>query len=185
MDLIAEKTFDKVHALPAGEYELCVFTSCDFSNADFSGYKFIECEFRNCNLSNAKISNAIFRYVKFHDCKMLGMMFNTANDFGFSVGFLNCNLQHTSFYKKKMKGIVFKNTRLAEVDFTECDLTQARFENCDLAGATFDRTNLEKADLHSSFNYIINPEINKIKKAKFSLAGVSGLLVQYDIEIVH
>jgi uncharacterized protein YjbI with pentapeptide repeats len=115
---------------------------------------------------------------------MLGMMFNTSNDFGFNVGFQNCNLQHTSFYKKKMKGVVFKNTRLAEVDFSECDLTQARFDGCDFDGATFDRTNLEKADLQSAFNYIINPEINKIKKAKFSLAGVSGLLIQYDIEIV-
>jgi len=183
MDIVVEKAFDKVNSLVDGEYELCVFTNCDFSNADFSGYKFIECEFRDCNLSNAKISEVIFRDVKFYDCKMLGLQFNTCNGFGFSVGFWNCNLQHSSFYQKKMKGAIFKNTRLAEVDFTECDLSEAKFEECDFAGATFDRTKLEKANLRSSFNYIINPEKNKIKKAKFSQSGISGLLLQYDIEI--
>jgi len=184
VDFVAEKTFDKVNALSVGEYELCIFTACDFSNKDFSGFKFIECEFRDCNLSLIKISAAIFRDVKFRDCKMLGLMFNSCSDFGFSVGFENCNLQHTSFYKKKMKGGNFKNTRLAEVDFTECDLTKAMFEGCDFTGATFDRTNLEKSDFQSSFNYIIDPQVNKIKKAKFSLGGIPGLLIQYDIEIV-
>jgi len=184
MEVIAEKIFDKKNALPPGEYELCVFNSCDFYNADLSGYKFIECEFRDCNLSLAKISNVIFRDIKFRDCKMLGMMFNNCNSFGFSAGFENCNLNHASFYQRKMKGFIFRNTNLTEVDFTESDLTQAMFDGCDFTGAIFDRTNLEKADFQSSFNYFIDPQNNKIKKAKFSLRGIPGLLIQYDIEIV-
>jgi hypothetical protein len=43
---------------------------------------------------------------------------------------------------------------------------------------------MEKADFRSAFNYSINPEINRIKKAKFSLTGLQGLLGKYDIEIV-
>jgi fluoroquinolone resistance protein len=42
---------------------------------------------------------------------------------------------------------------------------------------------LEKADLRTAYNYSIDPSINKIKKAKFSLPGVVGLLSKYDIEI--
>jgi len=49
--------------------------------------------------------------------------------------------------------------------------------------ATFENTALEKVDLRTGFNYSINPEINRIKKAKFSLQGVLGLLDKYDIEI--
>jgi fluoroquinolone resistance protein len=184
MDIEVEKKFDKANTLTIAEYENCVFTNCDFSNADFSGYKFIECEFKDCNLSNAKISTAIFRDIKFSNCKMLGLLFNTCSDFGFSIGFWNCNLQHSSFYRKKMKAFVFQNTRLDEVDFTECDLSKANFDDCDFSGATFDRTNLEKANFQGAFNYIINPQINNIKKAKFSLTGIPGLLLQYDIEIV-
>jgi uncharacterized protein YjbI with pentapeptide repeats len=62
-------------------------------------------------------------------------------------------------------------------------LTQAVFNNCNLELASFDRTLLEKADFRSSYNYVINPETNKIKKAKFSLLGVAGLLEKYDIVI--
>jgi uncharacterized protein YjbI with pentapeptide repeats len=59
------------------------------------------------------------------------------------------------------------------------------FDNCDFRGAIFDHTNIEKADLRTSYNYSIDPEINRIKKAKFSILGVSGLLNKYDIEIFN
>ena len=57
------------------------------------------------------------------------------------------------------------------------------FDNCDLARAIFANSILEKADFRTSYNFSIDPEINKIKKAKFSLTTVSGLLGKYDIEI--
>ncbi|MEI6884575.1 MAG: hypothetical protein WCO02_08810 [Bacteroidota bacterium] len=38
-------------------------------------------------------------------------------------------------------------------------------------------------DFRSSFNYSIDPGMNRMKKAKFSLAGLVGLLDQYDIEV--
>ncbi|HWY33074.1 MAG TPA: pentapeptide repeat-containing protein, partial [Nitrosopumilaceae archaeon] len=87
------------------------------------------------------------------------------------------------FYKTKLKKTAFKNSTIQEADFSECDLTNAIFENCDLTGATFVNTNLEKADFRTSFNYSIDPELNRIKKAKFSLHGIVGLLDKYDIEI--
>jgi uncharacterized protein YjbI with pentapeptide repeats len=62
-------------------------------------------------------------------------------------------------------------------------LTSSVFDNCDLARATFDQTILEKADFRTSYNYSIHPETNRIKKAKFSLSGIGGLLDRYDIEI--
>jgi uncharacterized protein YjbI with pentapeptide repeats len=77
----------------------------------------------------------------------------------------------------------FKNCELKETDFTECDLMNSIFERCDLMDAKFENTVLEKVDFRTSFNYSINPEINKIKKAKFSLSAIAGLLDKYDIEI--
>jgi len=69
---------------------------------------------------------------------------------------------------------------LQEVDFSENDLTESLFDCYDLSQATFDHTIVEKADFCTSRNYSINPEINRIKKAKFSLAGIPGLPDQYD-----
>jgi fluoroquinolone resistance protein len=114
---------------------------------------------------------------------MLGLRFDICNELTLSFSFENCCLNNSTFYKTKIKSTNFKNSQLAEVDFTECDLTAAIFDNCDLTGATFENTILEKADFRTSCNYSINPEINKIKKAKFSLSGIAGLLNKYDIEI--
>ena len=69
------------------------------------------------------------------------------------------------------------------MDFAESDLTGSIFDNCDLARAIFDNTNLVKADFRSAYNFSIDPDNNRIKKAKFSMVGAVGLLVKYDIEI--
>ena len=59
----------------------------------------------------------------------------------------------------------------------------AIFDNCDLARAAFVHSNLEKADLRTARNYTFDPELNRMKGAKFSHFGVSGLLTKYDISM--
>lgn len=114
---------------------------------------------------------------------MLGLHFDTCSEFGLSFSFDTCQLNHSSFYKTKLKKTVFKNSQLQDTDFAETDLTSAMFDNCNLIQATFDNTILEKADFRTSYNYSLDPEINRIKKAKFSISGISGLLDKYDIDI--
>jgi uncharacterized protein YjbI with pentapeptide repeats len=63
------------------------------------------------------------------------------------------------------------------------DLTNAQFDNCDFTGAVFENTLLEKADFRSSYNFQIDPEINEIARAKFSMSTVLGLLFKYDIQV--
>lgn len=100
-----------------------------------------------------------------------------------SFSFENCTLNHSSFFKTKIIKTTFKDVQLQEVDFTEADLTNSVFDNCDLTGATFDNTIIEKADFSTSYGYSIDPEINRIKKAKFSIHGIAGLLEKYDLKI--
>jgi uncharacterized protein YjbI with pentapeptide repeats len=114
---------------------------------------------------------------------MLGLRFDTCKEFGLSFSFLNCVLDHASFYSMKIKNTVFKMCQLQSVDFTEADFTGAIFEQCDLLNATFEKTSIEKADFRTSYNYTIDPEMNRMKKARFSLSGVTGLLQKYDIVI--
>ncbi|HKG68622.1 MAG TPA: pentapeptide repeat-containing protein [Segetibacter sp.] len=111
------------------------------------------------------------------------MHFYNCNKFGLSFSFENCSLNHSSFYRTKIKKTIFKNSQLQETDFTECDLTSSAFQNCDMTRAIFENTIIEKVDFRTSYNYSIDPEINRIKKAKFSLTEVGGLLDKYDIEI--
>lgn len=114
---------------------------------------------------------------------MLGLRFENCNQFGLSVSFESCILNHSTFYNLKLKKTSFKDVKLQEADFTGCDLSGSLFDNCDLTKATFESTNIEKADFRTSFNYSIDPESNRIKKAGFSLSGIPGLLEKYDITI--
>ncbi len=82
-----------------------------------------------------------------------------------------------------LKRQTFTDVKLHEVDFTETDLTAAVFNNCDFRAAIFDRTILENADLTTSYNYSIDPEQNRVSKAKVSLYGFKGLLEKYNLDV--
>ncbi len=115
------------------------------------------------------------------DCKLLGLRFDTCDNFLISFSFENCILNYASFYKLKIKETKFKNCEIKEVEFVEADLTSSLFDNCNFDRVVFDRTKLEKSDFRTSYNYSIDPEENNIKKAKFSSSGLSGLLDKYNI----
>ncbi|GEM64631.1 hypothetical protein SF1_26130 [Sphingobacterium faecium NBRC 15299] len=72
---------------------------------------------------------------------------------------------------------------MREVDFSESDLTGSSFHYCDLNQAIFDQTNLEQVDFRDAFNVTLSPNKNKLKKAKFTLINLPGLLTEYDIKI--
>ncbi len=182
-----KKTFDRIdfalNPLAIGEYENIAFKNSFFLRSSLADIIFVDCNFEHCDMSMAKLTNTTLRDVKFANCKMLGLRFDTCNEFGLSATFENCNLSHSSFYGTKLRKTAFVNLKLHEVDFAGCDLGGSVFTNCDFAGASFDNAILEKTDFRTSFNYSIDPERNKIKKARFSVAGIAGLLDKYDIEI--
>lgn len=176
-------TLESFNRFPLGEYENCKFESCDFSNSDLSSCVFLSCEFLGCNLSMVKIAKASFQEVTFSDCKLLGMRWDSCNPFGISLGFSNCILSHSSFYKLKIKNTRFASCQLQEVDFTEAELNNTSFDGCDLKGSVFSGTILERADFRTAVNFSIDPEVNRIRRAKFSLSSLPGLLGKYELKI--
>jgi fluoroquinolone resistance protein len=117
------------------------------------------------------------------NCKLLGLHFEDCNNLMVSFEIDGCVLEFSSFNKLKLKKTIFKNSKIIEADFTEADLSDSSFVNCDLQRTIFKITNLERVDFRTSYNYSIDPDSNRIKKAKFSLPGIAGLLEKYDIEI--
>lgn len=185
MDEFFQQTFSKLGPddFRKGEYQQCVFSNCDFSNVDFSGSKFIECEFNGCGLSLVMVAGTTLNDVRFTNCKMLGWRFDQCNPFTLSFSFDHCVLNDSSFFKVKMKKTVLRNSQLHHVDFGESDLSEVILDHCDLKGAMFESTNLQKADLRTATNFSIDPEVNQVRKAKFSEAGLRGLLDKYDIVV--
>ena len=72
---------------------------------------------------------------------------------------------------------------MQEVDFSDANLSGCSFDNSNLLNTTFVNTNLEKADFRLAENFHIDPEMNRVKKAKFSNSGLIGLLGKYDIVV--
>jgi fluoroquinolone resistance protein len=170
-------------SLPIGEYDHCSFSECNFLNADLSEIIFTNCTFSNSDLSMAKLNGTAFRDAIFKNCKMLGLRFDDCNDFSLSFEFESCTLEFSSFFKLKIKNTRFTQCKMESVDFVETDLSNAVFTDCDLKNAVFEQTKLEGADLRSAYNFSIDPEKNKIQKAKFSMQNIAGLLHKYNIKI--
>jgi uncharacterized protein YjbI with pentapeptide repeats len=179
----SDAVFEKINALEYGEYDNCLFKDCSLMKGDLSDSNFIDCTFENCDLSLTKIMDTSFQNTVFKNCKLLGLHFEKCKPFLFSLGFTDCILNLSSFYRVKLAKSKFVNTSFHESDFTETDLNQTVFDNCDLRGAVFIDSNLEETDFRTAYNYAFDPEQNNIRKAKFSAFGALGLLTKYDIEI--
>jgi uncharacterized protein YjbI with pentapeptide repeats len=184
-----DKIFTKVKAAEvfygSSTFENCKFVSCDFSYADLTNILFTDCRFEDCNLSLAIVANTGLQNIMFKHCKLSGVNFTKSRDFLFETHFESCTLDNAVFFRKKNKKASFKDCSLVETDFTEADLTDARFDNCNLNRAFFSSTILKNTDLSTSYNFTIDPDNNIIKKAKFSVQGLPGLLTKYDIRIVE
>jgi uncharacterized protein YjbI with pentapeptide repeats len=109
---VQDKIFDKIDVLAVGEYDNCTFNNCDFANNDLSHCIFVDCIFDACDVSLTKLNKTAFRDVQFKNCKMLGLRFDTCNEFGLSFSFDNCQLNHSSFYKTTISKTNFKNSQL-------------------------------------------------------------------------
>ncbi|MBK0378082.1 pentapeptide repeat-containing protein [Mucilaginibacter segetis] len=164
-------------------YENCKFTGCDFAGNYLDSIVFIDCVFEDCNLALASVANTGFQNINFTHCKLSGVNFSKSRDFLFEINFDHCILDNAIFYRKKNKSAKFSDCSMVETDLTEADLASAKFVNCNLHRAFFNNTILKGADLRTSFNFNIDPDINHIKKACFSLNGLPGLLSKYDIKV--
>ncbi len=183
---IFEKVFtaESIPLLVQGEeFHACTFEGCDLSDIAMDKASFIGCKFHSCNLGNVKLTGSVIDNTAFIDCKLLGVDFSQCDTFLFSATFEKCMLNYASFVKMPLKNIIFKGCELRETDFSDADLSGASLIRCNLAGAQFNRTNLEKADLRSAWNYIIDPVKNRLRKTKVSWPGVEGLLVGFGVVI--
>lgn len=182
-----KKTFDKIvhtgREVHNKVFEECIFTQCDFSESSFAKSRFMDCFFIDCNLTMAGLRNCGMQNISFRECKLLGVNFSECEDFLFGVRFESCVLDYASFMDKKMPKTPFRHVSLKNAVFIKTDLTGCIFEEADLEGAVFDETKLEGADLTGAFHYDIDPTRNRVRKARFSMQGLPGLLHRFDIRI--
>jgi uncharacterized protein YjbI with pentapeptide repeats len=165
------------------EFECCTFTNCNFSQCSFVAVTFIDCTFNNCIFSGAKINHVAFRTVFFNNCEIKEVNFAMCDKLIFEIHFKDCVLDFSKFYTLKLKGTSFTSCSIIAVDFMSTDLTEVVFDTCDLYRSEFAKAIANKANFKTSYNYTIDPEKTKLKKAVFSLEGVKGLLFKHELVV--
>ena len=181
-DNVAEN-WDARHLLGHTEFDEFRFVSCDFSGADFSRLRFTDCLFERCNLAGVGLAGTALQNVAFEECKLLGLQFTACRDMLFGVHFDQCQLRYASFAARQMPATRFVSCSLDEADFADADLTEAVFQDCSLAEAVFQNTQLTGADFTSATGFVIDPETNNIRKARFTLHGLLGVVAKYELVV--
>ncbi len=165
------------------EFDKCSFSGCDFSQTEFRDCIFTDCTFTDCNLSMCLLTGSTVHNASFNRCKLLGIRFDHCNPILFSPRFEHSGLDYSWFTNLKMPRTMFTGCSLKSVNFSGCDLHDSDFADADLQGAIFDGTDLSGADMASASGFVIDPENNRLAKARFSLNNLDGLLARYEIKI--
>lgn len=176
------------HVFSNSELRDAIFDGCNFSNCSFEGVRldhteFIGCHFSNCNFTGSLVINTALKEVKFDTCKLLGFDFSACSDFLFRAGFDNCLLDNALFNRKNLKNTGFKNSSVREADFNAVELSNASFAGSDLAYSRFENCLLAGCDFRNTQNLRLDPDLNRVKGALFTLAELPGLLEKYKLKI--
>ena len=181
------QVFDQLSDTPSNlvsqDFEQCTFRQLDLSKRSLSGSSFVNCQFDTCILTNADIRNTKLYDVTFLRSRLIQLDFGHCNPFGFHVDFTGCQLDHTIFLNRNLKKTRFIECSMKEAHFLKCDLTKAEFDQCNLELARFGECNLTQVNFSSSFNLKMDLDDNVVKKARFSLHNLPGLLSKYDLVI--
>jgi fluoroquinolone resistance protein len=181
-----QQTFSKLtltdETIEGVSFEECKFEGCSFTTCKFISCKFVICKFSGCTLSAITPTNSRFSEVKFSGSKAIGFDWAKAARID-DLQFSDCQINYSNFGFLKTPKIKIINCEAKEVDFLEADMNNGVFTNTDFEKSRFFKTNLSGADFRGARNYFIDVQNNTIKKARFSLPEVLGLLKGLDIII--
>lgn len=171
------------HNVAEVEFFDTTFDGCNFEKAAFQECKFEKCRFVDCNLSLTTFKDTSLLDVEFVGCKMLGINWTEPAKSFFTVGFTGCILNDSLFVGANLRRVKMIDSIANRVDFENADLSDADCQGTDFAGANFANTNLARADLRRARNYAIDPNVNILKKTRFSLPEALALLSYLDIVV--
>jgi len=175
-------SYEEMH-ITGRNFDNCRFYKSSLKGCVLQQCTFDKCTFEECDLSLMKFLSTSFSDVKIINCKAIGIIWADTIS-ALSVNFDHSRISFSSFYGKQLKKSRFINCAANDVDFTGCNLSQASFTGSDLQNAKFENTDLTRADFVGAKNYRIQPGMNKIKNAKFSLPEALSFLDSLDIQIV-
>ncbi|GAB5556208.1 MAG: pentapeptide repeat-containing protein [Schleiferiaceae bacterium] len=186
MDTVLDEVFEDLDfsqsPLPSKNFEGCTFVGCRFTGLNLSAHSFVECEFENCDLSNIDVTDTSWQECTLQQCKIMGVRFDAANSFLFSIEASNCNFQYSNFYGRNLKSSRFSQCDFTEVDFGDADASGISLTQCNFQNAIWENTRLEKANLSGAENLTLDPESNFIIGMTLPKDSALNLLAKYKLK---
>ena len=168
-------------------YSECVFARCHFEDIALKDIVFSNCRFESCTFRNVDVSGLRMQNMALFECACIGIDWSEARRTGKLFPFFKeiraCTLKFNNFFRMKIAKLSVEDSSLLDCAFMECDLSGSVFRNVDFQDTTFQECDLAKADFREARNYRINTTSNRVRKARFSLPEVVGLLDNLDVII--
>ena len=191
----------------AGEWEDEYFDRISLEEDCLENQVFRECEFHNCQFLSSRIHRCLFRSCAFQNCVFAGVewkftsmvdgIFKDSICVGIDWSLLktktrgnepvyeaqNTFFKYCSFYQMGLKRFHFETCRFQESYFEECSMQECHLENISFDKTQFRGCDLRKADFRGAVGYVIDPQQNKLREARFSFPEVICLLDGLGISI--
>lgn len=171
-------------------FQDCTFENCSFKETTVRSCKFSHCSFKNCDLSLMKVDGSTFKDTNFEDSKVIGVNWVKASwgrkeivHLIQTIDFRRCVLNYSTFMGLDLEKMTLRKCIARDVDFSEANLKGADCRFTDFENSQFRHTDLSGVDFCGATNYFIQPHLNTIKQARFSLPEAMSLLYNLDIEI--
>ncbi len=165
------------------EFEQITFKNKQFYSDELENAVLTDCIFYECKISGLSLKNTRFHGVQFNYCKIEGVSFTQLNRLVLDMNFNECLIRSSNFTDLDIKKTKFIKCTITDSDFINTILKEADFSSSDLKGSVFHNADLREAFFENAVNYNINPAVNRIKKAVFSLPEALNLLSHLDIII--
>lgn len=111
----------------------------------------------------------------------MGVRFDAANAFLFSMEASNCNFQYSNFYGRNLKSSKFTKCDFTEVDFGDAEISGTSLTQCNFHNAIWENRRLEKANLSGAENFNLDPEGNFIMGMTLPKDSDLNLLAKYKL----
>lgn len=156
----------------------------NYTANDLAGAELEDVLFEACSLVATNLTDTRFSSVTFERCKLIGVDFRKCRAFpSVDVSFVDCVLDACNFSDLALRKQKFVSCDVRRCVFLRTDLSDADFSHSDLDESIFHECDLRRADFSRARNYLVDPNGNKIAKAKFSLPEAVSLLRGFEIEL--
>ncbi len=158
------------------EFTGCTFERCRFAGCVFQECRFEACVFKDCDLGVIRVPNTALVDVRFEGCKMIGVDWTAVNARFLRIAFGKCVISDSTFARMDLHGIALAECVAHDCDFLGANLSGGVFRGTDFARSRFAQTDLSSADFCGATRYLIDPTMNRVKGATFSLPEAVSLL---------